>query len=433
MTGALVLMGSGETTPTMVTTHKRLLAAVAERTGRAPTARLLNTPYGFQENAGEITAKAQQYFSHNVEQDVELIDLADVESLGGAERERRLDAIRQSTWLFAGPGSPTYALRQWSAAPVRDAMVEVFEAGGTVVLASAAAVTGGSHAIPVYEVYKAGQDAHWVDGLDLVNAAVSWPCVVIPHFDNAEGGTHDTRFCYLGERRLRMLEGELPEGTWILGVDEHTALIIEGDTVSVEGRGAAYVRYRGQIMLTIPAGTSVPAADVASAWMGSAPDDAGAGTGGASTSQGGAPAASPELAVGAASSPMVEQLADLRTRFDRALVDRDADEAVAATLDTQALIRDWSGDSLDSDEMDRAVAQLRGMITRLGVLAAEGMHDHRQLVSPLIETLLHVRDDARSKKAYEVADHIRDHMDADGVSVKDTREGTEWEWDEPPL
>ena len=26
--------------------------------------------------------------------------------------------------------------------------------------------------------------------------------VVIPHFDNAEGGNHDTRFCYLGERRL---------------------------------------------------------------------------------------------------------------------------------------------------------------------------------------------------------------------------------------
>ena len=32
------------------------------------------------------------------------------------------------------------------------------------------------------------------------------PGGVIPHYDNNEGGTHDTRFCYLGERRLSMME-----------------------------------------------------------------------------------------------------------------------------------------------------------------------------------------------------------------------------------
>ena len=42
-------------------------------------------------------------------------------------------------------------------------------------------------------------------------ASTCWPrpaCgrSVIPHFDNAEGGNHDTRFCYLGERRLAVLE-----------------------------------------------------------------------------------------------------------------------------------------------------------------------------------------------------------------------------------
>ncbi len=59
------------------------------------------------------------------------------------------------------------------------------------------------------------------------------------------------------------------------------------------------------------------------------------------------------------------------------------------------------------------------------------MHDHKDLVRPIIETLLHVREDARSRKAYEVADHIRVHMDADGVKVEDTRDGTRWDWDEP--
>ena len=34
--------------------------------------------------------------------------------------------------------------------------------------------------------------------------------VVIPHWNNAEGGTHDTRFCYMGESRFRKLEALLP-------------------------------------------------------------------------------------------------------------------------------------------------------------------------------------------------------------------------------
>ncbi len=83
--------------------------------------------------------------------------------------------------------------------------------------------------------------------------------------------------------------------------------------------------------------------------------------------------------------------------------------------------------------MDHATAQLRAMITRLGALADAGLHDHSELVKPHIETLLHVRDDARARNAFEVADHIRGHMDADGVTVKDTREGSVWEWDEPNI
>ena len=77
--------------------------------------------------------------------------------------------------------------------------------------ASAAALTLGSHTIPVYEIYKAGEPASWVPGLDVVRSVTGLPAVIIPHFDNAEGGHHDTRFCYLGERRLSMMERELAE------------------------------------------------------------------------------------------------------------------------------------------------------------------------------------------------------------------------------
>ncbi len=429
--GTLVLMGSGETTPTMVTIHKTVLQTARQRSGDGTfTAALLNTPYGFQENAPEITAKAQQYFDHNVGQDVSLIDAGVIEGADGMTVERSLDAVRGADWLFAGPGSPTYALRQWRAAPFLQAMTDVHRDGGTLVFASAAAVTVGSHALPVYEVYKAGEEARWREGLSLVQALTGWPCVVIPHFDNAEGGTHDTRFCYMGERRLSALEADLPDDAWILGIDEHTACVIDGpsQTVRVEGRGGIHVRRHGQIVLDVPAGQQITMADLAAAGTGATPVDRPGRTTAAGDTD--ADVADP---VETAEDPIAEQLDGLRARFDAALADGDADAATAAALDTEQLIRDWSADSLVSDGLKRAVSQLRAMITRLGALAAEGMHDHTELVRPIIETLLHVRDDARERKVFEVADHIRGHMDADGVKVKDTREGTVWEWDEPAI
>ena len=101
-------------------------------------------------------------------------------------------------------------------------------------IASAAAAATGFVAVPVYEIYKVGADPHWLEGLDLFGV-LGLKVAVIPHYDNAEGGTHDTRFCYLGERRLAVLERELPADAAVLGVDEHTALIL--DLVAPGSRG----------------------------------------------------------------------------------------------------------------------------------------------------------------------------------------------------
>ena len=103
----------------------------------------------------------------------------------------------------------------------------------------------------MYEIYKVGHPVHWLDGLDLMRAAgFEGSCVVIPHYDNAEGGTHDTHFCYLGERRLSAMEGMLPEDAWVLGIDEHTVLVADLDakTVTVSGRGGITIRRRGQMI-----------------------------------------------------------------------------------------------------------------------------------------------------------------------------------------
>src|SRR5439155_6913438 len=121
------------------------------------------------------------------------------------------------------------------------------DGGGASTFASASALVLGTHTVPVYEIYKVVADPHWLDGLDLVSVA-GLRAAVIPHYDNAEGGTHDTRYSYLGERRLVLMEQQLPDDVFVLGVDEHTACIIDldADTATITGLGAVTIRRRGE-------------------------------------------------------------------------------------------------------------------------------------------------------------------------------------------
>ena len=171
--------------------------------------------------------------------------------------------IRTADWVFAGPGSPSYALAHWQAGPVAAGLRDRVLAGhGMTVLASAAAATAGQFTLPVYEIYKAGGAPRWLPGLDLLGT-LGLKVAVIPHYDNAEGGRYDTRYCYLGERRLAVLERELPADAAVLGVDEHTAVLIDlwAKHIEIRGRGGVTVRRSGDSVV-LPAGTRLSAADL---------------------------------------------------------------------------------------------------------------------------------------------------------------------------
>ncbi|HTT91616.1 MAG TPA: hypothetical protein VMF65_18830, partial [Acidimicrobiales bacterium] len=217
----LAIMGSGETTPTMVKVHRQLFDQLGPAAGPAV---LLDTPYGFQTNARDISTRAVSYFRESVRQQIEVVSLGTAE--GSVSFEAALARVSEAGWVFAGPGSPTYALRQWRPTVLPRLLSDKLLYGGCVVFASAAALTLGRWSVPVYEIYKVGADPVWADGLDLLTA-VGLTVAVIPHFDNAEGGTHDTRYCYLGEERLQVMEAQLPPEGWVLGVDEHTACIFD--------------------------------------------------------------------------------------------------------------------------------------------------------------------------------------------------------------
>ena len=221
----LAIMGSGETAPAMAKVHRALFDRFDD--GPVPAV-ILDTPYGFQENADELSARTMTFFETNVGNPVEVASLRsrDVDALAEATALAR---IREARYVMAGPGSPSYALHQWVGGPIPEALAEKVMGGGILTMASAAALTLGAVTIPVYEVYKVGEDPRWLEGLDLLGRATGLRAAVIPHYDNAEGGNHDTRFCYMGERRLRMLEALLPEDVFVLGVDSHTALLLDLD------------------------------------------------------------------------------------------------------------------------------------------------------------------------------------------------------------
>ncbi len=108
-TRVLAIMGSGETSPTMVTIHKQLVARLP---GGVHDAILLDTPYAFQENASDVSARAQAYFARSVGLKVAVVRDADLPA-GEHPGAAGLAAIRSSDWVFAGPGSPSYLLNRW--------------------------------------------------------------------------------------------------------------------------------------------------------------------------------------------------------------------------------------------------------------------------------------------------------------------------------
>lgn len=350
-------MGSGETSPTMVELHKSLVP-------RGSRVTILDTPYGFQENADELSARAVAYFRDSVGVAAEVVSLRTADA-PAHETGTALAALTEADYVFCGPGSPTYALRQFRALGVAQVLVDVVRRGGTVCLASAASVTAGALSIPVYEVYKVGLTPYWEKGADLLGG-VGLRVTVVPHFNNTEGGTHDTSCCYVGRRRLDALRAEAPDLP-VLGIDEHTALVLDPVTGSaqVHGTGSVHV-LAGNEEQHHASGTTF---DLGRALTG-------------------APMTLPET------------LPSVPSDLQAAVADQDAWAVVVALTDL-----------LHADP---------GLATALASLASPL---DRGWTDPEVELLVEARAQARADKQWAVSDLLRDGLATLGVTVEDTPEG----------
>lgn len=234
----LVLFGSGENAPSAVEIYRQVFLSLEKRDLKIA---LITTPAGFQPNVEHVYQEIKDYLMRSLPDFNLTIDIVFANTTQDANNPAVVAQLEDADVIFTGPGSPTYAVKNLKGTAVYNKIIEKVKEGTTLILASAATVAFSHFALPVYEIYKVGEELHWVEGLDFYDSV--WQrATIIPHFNNTEGGSDlDTSHCYIGKSRFDSLRQKLPENEWVLGLDEHTAYIIDlgSQEREIRGKGSA--------------------------------------------------------------------------------------------------------------------------------------------------------------------------------------------------
>ena len=379
-TATITLIGSGEFGDTMGKVYRHVLAKCPAE----PNAVFLDTPAGFELNADAISAKAAEYFSQRLNLSLYVASYKNKMRASAVELEAALRVLRRADLIFAGPGSPSYTIRNWRATPLWETVLNRFERGAQLMFASAAAIAMSASALPVYEIYKAGDDLHWLDGLNLF-AALGIKLAIIPHWNNSEGGTYDTRFCFMGETRFHELEEQLANDIVILGIDEYTACVFDCATerVNVMGAGNVTVRCERQEWV-YPSGESFPFA---------------------------------RLRPNALSS--TTHLSEIT----RTSTFNDRDDTTLYLMQLARALDEAQEPTLKRDLIDRA----HDTMHELSANWMEASHTaSQQELAPFVETFIEIRKRLREAKQYALADEIRDRLADLDIVLQDGSAGTTW-------
>ena len=380
MTGRLTLVGAGELMAAMSSEHR----AVLNRLDAPARPVFFDTTAGFETNVEAIVAKAVEYYSHHLQTDLRVASYRHRDRASATEIAAAIAEIRAANLIFAGPGSPSYAIKQWRNSPVWDAVVQQFESGVDVLFASAASITLGRHALPVYEIYKAGEDPDWIEGLDLLSH-LGLRLAVVPHFnDNSGGDNYDSRFCYMGAQRFDRLQEILPADVSILGIDAYTSISFDSGAQEAEVSGQGGVTLIGEgAERHFDAGVKIPFSAFNS------------------------------------SSREVIRMAREERVFGYEFNDNESEEEADILSPVLGYLEEVEGLSPESKlEVMTRLQALRGQIeASASSSSAEG---------PLLDLLLELRQALRAEKRFDLADKARQVLDELGFEIGDTPGGASW-------
>jgi cyanophycinase-like exopeptidase len=238
--GPIAVLGSGETS----LAGGRIFEAIAQKYPEPMKIAILETPAGFELNSSRVAGRVGEYMEtrlQNYHPQIELVPARNRNSQFSPDNPEILKPLLQADMIFMGPGSPTYAVRQLAGSLAWDLVRARHRMGAALVFASAAVIALGACVLPVYEIYKVGEDVNVLPGLDLF-ADFQLPVSVIPHWNNTDGGDEvDTSRCFVGIERFKQWCNLLPKGQTIIGLDEHTGVIINFDTGKCNVSGVSSV------------------------------------------------------------------------------------------------------------------------------------------------------------------------------------------------
>lgn len=245
--GPVILFGSGETSPS----GRKVFEAILRDLPPMPRISLLETPAGFELNSSRVIGRVGDFISYRLQNYQPRISYIPARGRGtpySPDDPEIIDPLYHADMIFMGPGSPTYAVRQLQDSLAWYAILARHRLGAPIALASAAVIAISAYALPVYEIYKVGDDLHWKEGLNLFGH-FGLPLVFIPHWNNNDGGEElDTSRCFMGQPRFAKMMEMLPADLTVVGIDEKTALVVypHDGTCRVIGLGGVTLIHTGQ-------------------------------------------------------------------------------------------------------------------------------------------------------------------------------------------
>ena len=268
--GRIAFLGSGETSLAggrIFEALARLTPNMTSGSGPRPLRiAILETPAGFELNASLVAGRVGDFLKTRLQNYKPIIDLIPARKKGTEFSPDNIEVLKpllQADMIFMGPGSPSYLARQLKDTLAWEIVRARHRQGATLIFASAATISVGQWVLPVYEIYKVGEDVHVKDGLGFF-ADFGMYVSFVPHWNNAEGGVDlDTSRCFVGMERFEQWRKLTPAENVIVGLDEHSGIIIDFESAICDVHGVSSVTVANSAGTEIyPSGVRFPLSEL---------------------------------------------------------------------------------------------------------------------------------------------------------------------------
>ena len=260
--GRIAFLGSGETS----LAGGRIFETLARLIPDPVRVAILETPAGFELNASLVAGRVKDFLATRLQNYKPTIDLIPARKKGtefSPDNPDILKPLLQANMIFMGPGSPSYVVRQLKDTLAWDIIRARHRQGATLIFSSAATISVGQWVLPVYEVYKVGEDVHVKDGLGIFSD-FGMHVSFVPHWNNAEGGVDlDTSRCFIGMERFDQWRALTPPENIIVGLDEHSGIILDFEKNMCDVHGVSSVTVMKNTGTEIhPSGANFPLSEL---------------------------------------------------------------------------------------------------------------------------------------------------------------------------